>query len=219
MKNILIYGDSNAWGYDVTRYVAALNTCQRMTEEERWPGRVRAALGSGYNVIEDALNGRTLLQEDPYFPNRNGLMGLRMALDANAPLDLVVIQLGCNELKHMFNLSAGMIASGAEVLVRECAQPLYGYPVPQVLLIAPAPTHPDIGILDAGYNFGPEAYGKSLELGGLYRKVAERNGCVFIDCAELNLEINGIDGLHYSKADHAKLAAAVTERILRMLEA
>ena len=27
--------------------------------------------------------------------------------------DLVVLQMGCNELKHMFNLTAGMIAFGA----------------------------------------------------------------------------------------------------------
>lgn len=218
MKRVLIYGDSNSWGYDVTRYLPEINAYQRMTEDERWPGLVLKMLGPDYEVIEDALNGRTTLQEDPYMPNRNGLMGLSIALDANAPLDLVVIQLGCNELKHMFNLSAGMIARGVERLVQECRQPLYGYPAPQVLLIAPAPTHPDIGSFASGYNFGPDAYAKSLEFGSYYRAVAERNQCGFIDCAPLNFEINEVDGLHYSKADHAKLAPIVAEKILEMLK-
>ncbi|MBQ3425209.1 MAG: GDSL family lipase [Clostridia bacterium] len=217
MKNILIYGDSNTWGYDVTRFVPELNTCRRMTEAERWPGLVRRALGAGCNVIEDALNGRTNVQEDPYSPIRNGLKGLLIALDAHAPLDLVAIHLGCNELKHMYNLSAGMIARGAEALVQACGRSLYGYPAPRVLLIAPAPTRPDIGELRAGYNFGPLAYEKSRELGRWYRAVAERNGCGFIDCADLHFTLNDLDGLHYSKADHAKLAAAAERAIREML--
>lgn len=217
MKNILVYGDSNSWGYDVTRYLPEANTFQRMTEEERWPALVRTALGPDYLIIEDALNGRTHVWDDPYMPGRNGLMGLRIALDVNAPLDLVVLALGCNELKDYFNLSAGMIARGAERLVQECRVPYYCYPAPQVLLIAPAPVHPNIASFRSGASFGPNAYRKSCELGRLYRDVAERNGCGFIDGGELHLKINEFDGLHYSHADHAKLAPVVTAKIKEML--
>ena len=206
MKNILIYGDSNTWGYDSARYVPEAGAFQRMDETERWPALVRSLLGPGYHVIEDALNGRTLMWDDPYQPNRNGLQGLRTALDAHAPLDLVVMQLGCNELKDYFNLSAGMIAKGMETLVRECGVSYYGYLAPRVLLIAPAPTHPDIGKIRGISSFGPTAYSRSCELGRLYRAIAERYHCGFIDCAELNFEINTVDGLHYSRADHARLA-------------
>ncbi len=218
MKNVLIYGDSNTWGYDITRYVPEADIFQRMTETERWPGIVRSLLGPEYNIIEDALNARTVALDDPYNPGRNGWKGLKTSLDVNAPLDLVVIQLGCNELKEFFNLSAGMIAFGVEKLVKECATSYWGYPAPKVLLIAPAPTHPDIGILRSGVRFGPNAYKKSLEFGKYYRQVAERRGCGFIDCAELNFEINTLDGLHYSKADHAKLAPVVAAKIREMLE-
>jgi len=48
--------------------------------------------------------------------------------------------------------------------------------------------------------------------------VAQRHGCGFIDCANLNFEINEIDGLHYSKADHAKPAEVVGDRILELLD-
>ena len=218
MKNVLIYGDSNTWGYDSARYIPEADTFQRMTEAERWPMLVQTLLGSEYRIIEDALNGRTVVWDDPYMPNRNGLQGLKVALDAHAPLQLVVIQLGCNELKDHFNLSPGMIARGMEMLVRECEAPYYGYPAPKVLLIAPAPTHPDIAVIRDFSSFGPEAYRKSCGLGSLYRAIAQRHHCGFIDCADLDFEINTVDGLHYSYADHAKLAPVVAEKIRGMLE-
>lgn len=218
MKRILIYGDSNTWGYDSARYVPEADAFQRMDETERWPALVRTRLGGEYHVVEDALNGRTVVWDDPYMPNRNGLQGLHVALDAHAPLDLVAIQLGCNELKDYFNLSPGNIARGIEMLVRECGVSYYGYPAPKVLLIAPAPTHPGIASMRSGARFGPQVYAKSRELGPLYRAVALRHRCGFIDCAELDFEINTVDGLHYSRADHAKLAPVVADKIREMLE-
>lgn len=217
MKNILIYGDSNTWGYDTSRYIPEADVFQRMPETERWPGLVRSMLGVEYNIIEDALNGRTVMWDDPYFPDRNGLKGLRMALDSHAPLDLAVLHLGCNELKSFFHLSAGMIAYGMEKLIRECRISYYAYPAPQVLLIAPAPTHPDIAAMRSAARFGSDAYQKSLELGPLYRALAKRSGCGFIDCGELDFEINTVDGLHYSSADHAKLAPIAAAKIREML--
>ena len=217
MKNILIFGDSNAWGYDVTTYMPELGACQRMNEKERWPGIVRTSLGEGYLVTEDALNARTLMVHDPWNANRHGITQLKVALDAQAPLDLVVLQMGCNELKHAFNLTAGMIGYGIEAMVRECKVSYYNYPAPKVLLIAPSPTHPDIGKMLFGYVFGPDAYKKSLELGPICKDIAERNGCGFIDCADLDFEVNTLDGLHYSKQDHAKLAPVVTAKIKEMI--
>ena len=117
----------------------------------------------------------------------------------------------------MFHLTAGMIACGMEKLVAACLTSYYGYPVPKVLLIAPHPTHPKIGDLLYGFNFGPEAYEKSVQLGEEYRAIAEKYGCGFLDCAELGFELNEIDGLHYSKADHAKLADAAAVKIREMI--
>ena len=35
MKHILIFGDSNTWGYDSARYIPEADAFQRMTETER----------------------------------------------------------------------------------------------------------------------------------------------------------------------------------------
>lgn len=217
MKNILCFGDSNTWGYDVTLYDEKTDSAQRMPYDLRWTGRIQNMLGPEYRIIEDALNARTCMVEDPYFPHRLGIAALETALDAQAPLDLVVIQMGVNELKHMFNLTAGMIAFGVEKLVAAAGQSYYRYPAPKVLLIAPAPVRSDIDKMIYGFSFGPLAYGKSLEFGALYRSIAERYGCGYIDCGELGFELNDLDGLHYSRTDHEKLANAVAPKIKEML--
>ena len=65
MRTILCYGDSNTWGYDPV-------TGERLGREERWPGVLARELGDGYAVIEEGLNGRTTVWDDPIDPYRNG---------------------------------------------------------------------------------------------------------------------------------------------------
>ncbi len=68
-RRILVFGDSNTWGwipvergYPTTRYAAG----------ERWPGVAQAALGERYEIIEEALNGRTTDLADPAVPELSG---------------------------------------------------------------------------------------------------------------------------------------------------
>lgn len=82
--------------------------------------------------------------------------------------------MGVNELKHMFNLTAGMISFGVEKLVAAAQTSYYNYPVPKVLLIAPAPVRENIADMIFGFSYGPLAYEKSMQWGALYRDVAQR---------------------------------------------
>ena len=215
MINILCFGDSNTWGLDIDNYDTKTGLVKRMPFNTRWTGILQEKLGNGFRVIENALNARTCMQDDPYFPHRQGLRSLEETLDANAPLDLVIIMLGVNELKHMFNLTPGMISYGIEKLIKAIQVSFYTYPVPEVLLIAPSPVSPKIDEMLFGFSYGPLAYTKSLELSKLYKDVAKRYTCEFLDCAELNFTLNAIDGLHYSRSDHKKLAEAVTKIVKR----
>ena len=211
MKNILCFGDSNTWGHPPADLTAPQT--QRMPFEVRWPGVLQGLLGSEWRIIEDGLPARTNVMEDSHFPYRCGLSALEIALDAQAPLDLVIIHTGVNELKEVFGVSAVMIALGAGKLLEAAQQPRYGYPPPKTLLIAPPPLKENVADLALGFCFGPQAYEKSLGLGRAYKDVAERCGSSFIDCAELGFELNELDGLHYSREDHAKLGRAVADKI------
>lgn len=216
MKTILTFGDSNTWGFDYTTYSPDTGVRGRFPYEERWPGRLGQLLGDEYRIIENALNSRTIVTEDPCIPFRRGIDSLKVALEANAPLDLVIIQLGANEFKTMYSRSPGAIAFGMDHMIRACQQSYYGFTPPKVLLVAPAPFRPDTESLALGFNYGPDAYEKSLKTGKEYEIIARRHGCAFFDPASLQFELNTVDGVHYSKADHAKLAKALAEIVRTM---
>ncbi|MDO5539337.1 MAG: GDSL-type esterase/lipase family protein [Eubacteriales bacterium] len=213
MKNILCFGDSNTWGYDYTQYDISSGLTKRMAFGERWTGILQNKLGSDYRIIEEAMNGRTTICYDPFFPNVKGMDALKAALDSHAPLDMVILQLGVNDLKHMFQLTAGMIAYGIEQMICEIQKSYYGYPVPQVLLIAPSPVRKEIAEGIFGFSYGPLAYEKSCQFGVLYQKAAEDHGCLFVDCGKMNFSLNDLDGLHYSREDHKKLGEAVYKKV------
>ena len=97
MRRILCFGDSNTWGYDPA-------TGERFDEQTRWTGVLQAALGGDYTVIEEGLNGRTTVWDDPIEGHKNGHEYLVPCLETHRPLDLVVLMLGTNDLKRRFSL-------------------------------------------------------------------------------------------------------------------
>jgi lysophospholipase L1-like esterase len=94
LKTILCFGDSNTWGWipgpDGDRY----------PPEVRWPGVLQERLGDNYRVVEEALNGRMTVWDDPYEPvhDKNGKRHLAVALESHKPIDLVILMLGTNDL-------------------------------------------------------------------------------------------------------------------------
>ena len=74
MKSILAFGDSLTWGYNAS-------TGMRMAHEDRWPNVLAAGLQNRARVIEEGMNGRTTVFDDPTVEeNRNGAVGLPIAL-------------------------------------------------------------------------------------------------------------------------------------------
>ena len=107
MKTILCYGDSNTWGYDPVSQ-------DRYPPTQRWVSVLARELGPEYQVIAEGLNGRTTVWPDPVEgEHKNGKAYLLPCLESHHPLDLVVLMLGTNDLKHRFGLSAWDIARAA----------------------------------------------------------------------------------------------------------
>jgi lysophospholipase L1-like esterase len=208
MAVIVAFGDSNTWGYDPA-------TGTRFAPERRWTGVMAAALGEGHRVIEEGLNGRTTVFVDPIEPDRRGADYLPPCLRSHAPLDLLIIALGCNDMKARFNVSAAEIALGAERLVvmaqAEAAGPK-GAP-PRVLLVAPPPVARLTGFADMFR--GAEA--KSRELAARYAEVAERRAIGFVDAGQF-VRCSDLDGIHYEADQHALLGRAMAEAVRIVLE-
>ena len=135
-RTIVCYGDSNTHGAHPDP-----NVRTRLARGVRWPGVMRAALGEGYEVVEEALGGRCTVWDTPISPGRNGLTYLGPCLESHEPVDLVVIMLGTNDTKRAYGVTAPEIAGGAAVLVQATRGSLCGpgSTPPRVILVAPAP--------------------------------------------------------------------------------
>ena len=64
MKRILCYGDSNTWGFDSRRTKEA-GYVIRFPEHVRWTSIAADVLGSDYCILEEGLNSRTTVFDDP----------------------------------------------------------------------------------------------------------------------------------------------------------
>jgi lysophospholipase L1-like esterase len=208
MAVVVAFGDSNTWGYDPA-------TGARFAPDKRWTGVMAAVLGPEFRVIEEGLNGRTTVFEDPLEPGRRGLDYLPPCINSHAPLDLVIIALGCNDMKARFSVGAAEIALGAErLVVAALASPCgpNGAP-PRVLLVAPPPLARLTGFADTFHSAEP----KSRALARFYAQVAERRGAGFVDAGAL-IRCSDLDGIHYEADQHEALGRAMAQAVAMVME-
>ena len=208
MRTVLCYGDSNTWGCGAAQPEGPPG---RYAPDVRWPGVLARELGAGFRVVEEGLPGRTTAFDDPDEPHRNGADYLPPCLRSHAPLDLVVLMLGTNDVKGRIAATPEDVAAGAARLVdlvREsgCGT---GGGAPDVLLVCPAPV-----TLDEGEYAGGRA--KALALPPLYAELAAAYGCAFLD-AGTAIEVDPLDGVHLTPEAHAKLGRVVVERVRELL--
>jgi lysophospholipase L1-like esterase len=208
-KTILCFGDSNTWGMQPAE---GPTDVRRFAPEVRWPGVLRAALGAGWTVIEEGLNARTALYDDPLEgPGRSGLEYLSPCLESHWPIDVVVLMLGTNDVKTRFSLTAFDIAGSIAVLLDVVASATRTYgSVPKALVMAPPP------VIYAGpwkdsFVGSPE---KARALAAEYEAVAKLKGAMFLDAGKL-IEVSPLDGVHFDAAAHATLGRAVAEALRR----
>ena len=208
MKRILCYGDSNTFGF--TPAVG-----ERFDEKHRWTKLLEKDLGDGYEVIEEGLNGRTTVFDDPGVDGRNGKEYVVPCVRSHRPLDLVILMLGTNDIKPGFAGCAKDIADGIDTLVNIILdlETCEGFPVPAVLVVSPIEVRESI--VDSCYSDGfglLKAVAMSKELPPLVEAVAKKNGCHFIDAAKYAVA-SDVDAIHLDEKGHASLARAFADRV------
>ena len=152
MYEILCFGDSNTWGYNPA-------TRERFPRDVRWTGVLQAALGKDFHVIEEGLNGRTTVWEDPVEGDKVGKRHLAPCLESQAPLDLVVLMLGTNDTKQRYSAPPTDIARGIGVLLDIIAASTAGQ---QGESAAGAPRGP--GSAGKGHRARPDVRGRAGEI-------------------------------------------------------
>jgi lysophospholipase L1-like esterase len=207
MYSVLCYGDSNTWGF-------VPGSGGRYPLEVRWTGVLQRELGDRYRVIEEGLNARTTVWEDPILPGRNGKEYLLPCLETHRPLDAVVLCLGINDLKKRYAASTVDVAKGVGVLIAMIDNKAFGPEgrPPKLLVVTP----PLVGKLTEYAEMFEGAAEKSPRLAGRIREVAEAAGCEFLDIGEVARTSDG-DGIHLEPEAHQALGRAVARKVAAML--
>ncbi len=210
MKYILCYGDSNTWGFIPGK-------AERYEFCERWPGVMENILGSDYRVYENALNGRTTVFHDPIEEGRNGRVGFESTLLANSPLDAVIIALGVNDTKNRFSKEPWDIGWAMDLLIGYVKKVPCGQAgkEPKIIVASPALMGDDWGDTLHGTVFSERSKEKAKELGEVYKIIAQRNDCAFVDVGSF-AKATG-DGIHLSKETHAKIGKVMAEKIKELI--
>jgi lysophospholipase L1-like esterase len=209
MKSILCFGDSNTWGYNA-------ETDQRFPYHQRWTGVLAGVLGEGFMVIEEGLNGRTTVWDDPIENVKSGLNYLPSCLASHKPLDLVILMLGTNDLKARFSLTPYDIACGISHLVQIIQTSGCGpnQNPPSIIVVSPPPVDPGevfYGMFEGGRE-------KSFELPRYYAMVAQEFGCEFLEGGKI-ISVDPMDGIHLDREAHRLLGISLAEKAAAILAA
>ena len=211
-KTVLCFGDSNTHGTRAMRFIGERG---RFDKSVRWTGVMASNLPPDFNIIEEGLPGRTTVFDDPIEgAHKNGMRTLRAVLESHREVDLVIIMLGTNDLKHRFSVTASDIATGAEKLIIEVRNALVGPngSASQVLLVSPVPVE-EVGALADMFLGGAE---KSKVLGTKMAAVAERQETGFLDLAEI-AQVDPVDGIHLDEKAHEAIGQAMAKSVMRLM--
>jgi lysophospholipase L1-like esterase len=221
---VLVFGDSNAWGWvpagdrgPLVRYPAGVP----------WPEAMAARLETPPRLCVDAVPARTTDMDDtvsagifpPLCPaDFNGRAHLPAALVRAMPVDLVILALGTNDMKARFGRPPEAVAKAVLGLaaLAGAGGPASVYPPPAVLVLAPPP----LGALVpwTGDSFGGRE-ALSRDTGPAVAEAARAAGLAVVEAGAVTGGTHGVDGVHYTKADHAALAEALAPRVSTLLAA
>jgi lysophospholipase L1-like esterase len=211
LDHILVYGDSLTWGI-------IPGTRQRLASERRWPLVLERDLrqrGRDVRVIEDSLNGRRTVWDDPFKPGRNGLLGLEQRIEVNSPLPLLILMLGVNDFQSVHQNTAWQSSQGVAALVRAVRRaPIEpGMPVPHILIVAPPPIRTPVGDMTEKFAGGRE---KCVGVAEAFRRVAAELECAFFDSG-LVIHASEVDGVHLDADQHEVLGRSIAPVVASLL--
>ena len=211
MKSILVYGDSLVWGRN------AINR-NRHEYEDRWPNVLSASL-ENVKVWEAGLGGRTTDLDFPGLPGRNGLDYLPVALLQAAPLDLVILALGTNDLfaeadrkpQDTVNAMRSLVKVTRDLPTAQGSSVPNTSP-PRVMIVAPPNCLPLPSVTGEGFPELDKLTRWLPELAKLYGELATEQNTYFADAAQL-CEADPVDGLHLDVENTRKLGVGIAKEL------
>ena len=221
-RTVLCFGDSNTWGFNP-------DGGGRLPHDTRWPNQLeqqlnRPATKQTWRTIEDGLNSRTWLLDDPIGAAKygaqyscSGRSGLMTSLHSHKPIDMVILALGCNDCKDYLNLSAEQIADGARILIQDIRSALHCGPrerpdqTPGIVLMTP----PLMVSTPQSRAWGYEgADRKSQAVASRYLQLARELEVLAFDVQKV-ASPSSLDGIHFDSQSQPAIASALADLIAK----
>ncbi len=177
MKKILLFGDSNTYGYDPRGMLG-----NRYPYEIVWTNLLKKELKGQYDIIEEGQNGRTLPsipRDAEYLKNLTGMLGED---------DTFVIMLGTNDILLTANPRPEAAVDKMNDLLLWAKSELSKV---KIIVIAPVNIENQSGDMK-------EYYEASVKMNEGFEKVCEELGITFWDASKWNVPM-AYDGVHIAE--------------------
>ena len=213
--NILVYGDSNSWGY--------IDDGTGLRYEGRWTEVMKQHLNcfGKYTISQDCLPGRLVATDDPKNGKHfNGRSTLLSSVLAHSPINHVLLMLGTNSFKYCMCLSAQKICDQilevANLITTSTAGAgsWHDSASPTVTVICP----PILGkkVEDPnwiGYSDWIGGAEKSRALPSLLERAVNLSNFDYFD-SNMIVSSSHIDPIHLSAENHHKLGEGLARHII-----
>lgn len=201
-ERILCYGDSNTYGYDASVYFGG-----RFPEAQTWVGRLNNDPDlADFQFINAGENGRTI-PSDGW-----SLVDLQETVQRFAPLRLITVMLGSNDLLMLRRPRVSAVAGNMDTLLNYLLHlPAVSETPSRLLLIAPPRSN--IRQMDPYLAAFDEA---AAEFGSAYKQLAAHYGVHFADAGSWDLPL-AQDGVHLTAQAHENFAAEMKKVLTGIL--
>ena len=206
MKRILCFGDSNTWG---TKADGSFSHCEL---DKAYPQILQNNLGGNYYVISEGMPSRTAGCDDvnKIKGNRNGAKFFPQCLISHAPVDVVILFLGTNDLKKKFEKTAEFVANVLEKHYITFARNVLSKEkelssVPYFIIVCP-PQIKKTSLPD----YDEQSTKSSMEFDAVLLKLAKKLKCGYVSNKSL---MTGQDGIHLTEESHVFLANELAQII------
>ena len=192
MRKLILFGDSNTYGYDPRGFLGG-----RYPEEVRWTTHVREALKDRYEIVEEGLNGR-MLPELGYGLFTTVIQGLSRE-------DVFVMMLGTNDILLTNHPSVEATLQRLDNILNYVSKNCLA----TFILIAP----PYISAPNQEMQLYHDC---SVKMNEGFMKLAKEHNIKAIDTSPWNIEM-GYDGVHFSLEGHKGFAKSLLEALQKIL--
>lgn len=205
MKKILIFGDSNTFGFIPQNF-------KRYNKDERFSGILAEILAPDFEVIEEGMNNRTGFFRNPEGLKQSGGEYLPIYLQNYKDLDICVLALGTNDAQFFYELDKEITQKGLENLIRAAKE---SNPKAKIIIIPPVKITQNILKSTFSMMFNQESIEKIQKVFPIFEETAQANNCLYFDFNTIT-KPSEIDGLHYTIESH-KLIAQHLAKFIRAI--